>query len=184
MVDPELRRRIGDAVRRERLRIGWSAAELARRAGISKGSLSQLEAGGGNPTVETLWALGGALEVPFSVLVDPGIDGPTLVRASAAQDVPAADASYNASLLSACPPGARRDIYLIRADPGQPHRSLPHQPGTVEHLVMVSGSAHAGPTDAALTLHPGDYLAYRGDAAHVFEAREPGTTAIIVSELR
>lgn len=36
---------------------GITLAELARRSGIAKATLSQLEAGGGNPTIETLFAL-------------------------------------------------------------------------------------------------------------------------------
>ncbi|GAA3746093.1 hypothetical protein GCM10022225_32290 [Plantactinospora mayteni] len=53
---------IAAALRRERERTGISLAELARRAGIAKSTLSQLEAGNGNPSVETVWALG----VPFT----------------------------------------------------------------------------------------------------------------------
>ena len=60
---------IAAAVRRERERAGLSLTELARRAGLAKSTLSQLEAGAGNPSVETLWALAVALEVPFSQLV-------------------------------------------------------------------------------------------------------------------
>ncbi|MFL6110100.1 MAG: helix-turn-helix domain-containing protein, partial [Catenulispora sp.] len=60
---------IAAAVRRERERVGVSIAELARRAGVAKSTLSQLEAGAGNPSIETLWSLGVALGVPFSRLV-------------------------------------------------------------------------------------------------------------------
>lgn len=59
------------SIRRERERTGLSMTELAKRAGIAKSTLSQLESGTGNPSVETLWALGVALDVPFSRLVDP-----------------------------------------------------------------------------------------------------------------
>lgn len=62
---------ISVSIRRERERGGLSMAELARRAGIAKSTLSQLESGAGNPSVETLWALAVALNVPFSRLVDP-----------------------------------------------------------------------------------------------------------------
>lgn len=41
-----------------------SAAELARRAGLSKATLSGLEAGRANPTIETLDALARVLAVP------------------------------------------------------------------------------------------------------------------------
>src|ERR1700742_915250 len=62
---------IAAAIRRERDRAGISLSELAKRAGLAKSTLSQLESGTGNPSVETLWALGGALGVPFNRLVDP-----------------------------------------------------------------------------------------------------------------
>ena len=45
------------AIRRERERVNLSVTELAKRAGIAKSTLSQLEAGSGNPSLETLWAL-------------------------------------------------------------------------------------------------------------------------------
>jgi transcriptional regulator with XRE-family HTH domain len=48
---------IAKSLVRERLRTGLSLAEIARRAGIAKSTLSQLESGNGNPSLETLWSL-------------------------------------------------------------------------------------------------------------------------------
>jgi len=48
---------IAASLRRERRRTGLSLTEVARRAGIAKSTLSQLESGTGNPSVETLWAI-------------------------------------------------------------------------------------------------------------------------------
>lgn len=180
----DLGARIAQALRREREARGFSVSELARRAGVSKATVSQLENGGGNPSVETLWALGDALGVPFSVFVDQPHPPLTLIRADESPDIPASAAAYSAALLSASPPQARRDIYLLRAEPGQPRHSAPHARSTTEHVVLLSGSARVGPSDAPVLLSPGDYLAYPGDAPHVFEAIEPGTSAVLISELR
>jgi DNA-binding XRE family transcriptional regulator len=54
---------IAKSLVRERLRTGLSLAEIARRAGIAKSTLSQLEAGNGNPSIETLWSLCVALDI-------------------------------------------------------------------------------------------------------------------------
>ena len=62
---------IAAALRRERRRTGLSLTEVARRAGIAKSTLSQLESGTGNPSLETLWAICVALDAPFSRLLDP-----------------------------------------------------------------------------------------------------------------
>ncbi|MDU6439694.1 MAG: helix-turn-helix transcriptional regulator, partial [Pantoea sp.] len=62
---------IANGLVRERQRAGLSLAEVARRAGIAKSTLSQLEAGNGNPGIETLWALCVALNIPFARLMEP-----------------------------------------------------------------------------------------------------------------
>ncbi|WP_435743692.1 helix-turn-helix domain-containing protein [Microbacterium sp. PMB16] len=180
----DLRTRISRTLKREREAANLSVSELARRAGISKATVSQLESGAGNPSVETLWALGVALGVPFAVLVDQQTNAPTLIRAHDLAGVPSSASAYSATLLAASPPGARRDIYLIQAEPGDPRQSVPHHPGTIEHVVMIAGQAQVGPIGDPVTLNPGDYLTYAGDAPHVFEATAPGTSAVLISELR
>jgi transcriptional regulator with XRE-family HTH domain len=173
---------IAASLQRERRRAGLSLAEMARRAGIAKSTLSQLEAGTGNPSVETLWALGVALGVPFSRLVDPPGGRVCVIRAGEGPAVPAERANYVATLLASCPPGARRDIYLIASEPGPGRESEPHQAGVVEHVVLSAGRALVGPTEAPVELRPGDYVSYPGDAPHVFRALDPDTVAVLVSE--
>ncbi|MCT2583170.1 helix-turn-helix domain-containing protein [Actinophytocola gossypii] len=173
---------IARSLRRERERAGLSLSEVAKRAGIAKSTLSQLESASGNPSVETLWALGVALDVPFSRLVDPPRARVRVIRAGEGPAVYSERANYVATLLSSCPPNARRDIYLLSAEPGAARESEPHMPGVVEHVVLVSGVGRIGPADEPVELRPGDYLAYPGDVAHVFEALEPGTVAVQLSE--
>ncbi|WP_300609687.1 XRE family transcriptional regulator [Trebonia sp.] len=173
---------IAASLRRERARVGLSLTEVARRAGIAKSTLSQLESGTGNPSVETLWALGVALGVPFSRLVEPPRRVIQVIRAGQGPVVHSERADYEATMLASCPPGARRDIYRIRAQPGPPRASQPHMPGTIEHLVLSTGRVLAGPTGEAVELWPGDYVTYPGDVPHIFDALEPDTTGVIVME--
>jgi transcriptional regulator with XRE-family HTH domain len=173
---------IAAALRRERDRSGLSLSELAKKAGIAKSTLSQLESAAGNPSVETLWALGVALGVPFSRLVDPPRPRVRVVRSGEGPAVHSEQADYVATLLASCPPQARRDIYLVTAQPGRARESDPHMPGVVEHVVVAAGRAALGPAEATEELGPGDYIAYPGDVPHVFRALEPNTTAVLVSE--
>jgi mannose-6-phosphate isomerase-like protein (cupin superfamily) len=124
--------------------------------------------------VETLWAICVALDVPFSRLLDPPRPYTQVIRAHEGPTIAAAEADYLATLLAACPPGARRDIYRIQADPGHPRVSEPHNTGVVEHVVIGAGRALVGVTGEPAELAPGDYIRYPGDVAHVFEALEPG----------
>jgi transcriptional regulator with XRE-family HTH domain len=173
---------VAASIRRERERAGLTLTELARRANIAKSTLSQLESGTGNPSVETLWALGVALDVPFSRLVETPRQRVRVVRAGEGPVTFAEQSPYAATLLASCPPRARRDLYLIQADPGEPRRSDPHNAGTSEHVVIGTGRALVGPADEPVEVGSGDYLCYPGDEPHVFEALEPGTSAVIVME--
>ena len=87
-----------------------------------------------------------------------------------------------ATLLAACPPNARRDVYLISAEPGRSRNSEPHQLGVVEHVVLCSGRARVGLASEPVELEPGDYTSYPGDLPHVFEALTPATRAVMLSE--
>lgn len=175
---------IARALRRERARVGLSLTEVARRAGIAKSTLSQLESGAGNPSVETLWALSVVLDVPFSRLVDTPTVPVVVIRAGEGPMVFSERSSYVATLLSSCPPNVRRDLYLIAAEPGEPRASLPHMSGVVEHVVISRGRALVGLVDEPVELGPGDYMSYPGDVAHVFQALEPGTAAVLLSDHR
>jgi len=173
---------IAAALRRERARAGLSLSELAKRAGIAKSTLSQLEAASGNPSMETLWALGVALGVPFSALVEPPAPAVQVIRAGEGPTVHSEQSSYTATLLSASPPGARRDIYHAWLEPGSVRASEPHIPGSMEHLVVSAGRVLAGPRGEEVELGPGDYLAYRGDVPHSYEALAPGTMFVLIMQ--
>ncbi|MFD9906356.1 helix-turn-helix domain-containing protein [Streptomyces sp. NPDC059063] len=173
---------IAAALRRERARAGLSLSELAKRAGIAKSTLSQLEAATGNPGIETVWALAVALGVPFSALAESPAPAVTVIRAGEGPTLRAERASYAGTLLSACPSGVRRDIYHGAMEPGAARESDAHNPGTVEHLVVSTGRLLAGPRGEAVELLPGDYMSYRGDVPHAYEALAAGTTFVLVMQ--
>lgn len=173
---------IAASLRRERERHGISLAELARRANLAKSTLSQLESGVGNPSIETVWALAVALDVPFSMLVDPPQEPVQVIRAGEGNVLWSDHAPFAAVLLSACPPGARRDLHVMTAEPGGARDAHAHIRGTTEHVVVASGRWRTGPAGAEVELGPGDYARFPGDREHSYEALEPGSSAVLVME--
>jgi len=65
----DVRRMVGENVRRLRLAAKISQAELAVRMGVDRAYVSGLEQGNRNPTVVTLWHIATALGVKLSALV-------------------------------------------------------------------------------------------------------------------
>lgn len=173
---------IAAALRRERERAGLSLTELARRAGIAKSTLSQLESGSGNPSVETLWALGVALDVPFSRLVEPPTAAIRVVRAGQGPRIRSEHADFSATLLAAGAPHARRDVYVMELEPGAVRLAEAHTPRSVEHVVVAAGRMRVGLETDLVELEPGDYATFPGDTPHRYEALAPGTFAVLVME--
>ncbi|MBM0260774.1 helix-turn-helix domain-containing protein [Micromonospora sp. 4G55] len=173
---------IAAALRRERDRAGLSLTELARRAGIAKSTLSQLESGVGNPSVETLWALGVALGVPFSRLVEPPPASVRVIRAGEGPRIRSEHADFTATLLAAGSAHGRRDVYVMELEPGAVRVAEPHTPRSVEHIVVAAGRMRVGPESDLVELGPGDYATFPGDVPHRYEALAPGTFAVLVME--
>jgi transcriptional regulator with XRE-family HTH domain len=175
---------IAASLRRERERAGLSLTELAKRAGLAKSTLSQLESGAGNPSVETLWALGVALDIPFSRLVEPASAPVRVIRAGSGTRIPSEQANYAGTLLSAGAGHARRDLYVIELEPGRVRHADAHLAGSIEHLVVGAGRIRTGPADAPVDVGPGDYVSFAGDVPHTYEALAPGSWAVLVMEHR
>ncbi len=66
----DVRRVVGDNVRRLRKAAGLSQAALAERMGVDRAYISGLERGQRNPTIVTLWHIGQALEVKTAKLLE------------------------------------------------------------------------------------------------------------------
>lgn len=174
--------RLAHAIRRERERQNLSLSETAKRAGIGKSTLSQLESASGNPSVETLWAIATVLGVQLSQLLAPERTPVAVIRRGEAMPLPSTDSDYTAALLTASPPHARRDVYLNQQEPGAPRIAQPHPPGTVEHIIVSQGRLRLTVDGTSTDAAPGDYVRHPGDALHIYEALEPGTMFICIVE--
>lgn len=152
---------VGPRVRALRGERGLSLSELARRAGIGKATLSGLEAGTRNPTLETLYAVTTALGLPLTALV--AAPGP--VRGAAAE----------MDLLRVFDePGATFELYRMHLPAGAVQRSPAHHAGVTEHVTVFAGELESGPEDAPRRTGPGEYAEWAADTPHRYAARGPG----------
>jgi transcriptional regulator with XRE-family HTH domain len=169
-------------LRRLRAERGVSTVALARDSGVARATLAQLEAGRGNPTLETLYALANTLGVGLAeVIAAPAVEEVEVVRAN--EGAPVAGAAVRARLVARLSPRGRLELYDFALRPGRRQRSEAHPPGVVEHLLLHAGRARVGPESAPVELGPRDYARYAANVPHVYEALEPGTSATLVMEV-
>ncbi|MBX6750474.1 MAG: helix-turn-helix domain-containing protein [Micromonosporaceae bacterium] len=155
---------VGRALRALREAAGLSLSELARQSGVGKATLSELESGRRNPTLETLYALTTALGVPLSaVLPAPDGGGPAAVVSGQAVDAVLITRFTAAE--------ATTELYRMTIRPGAAQRSAAHTPGTVEHLVVLAGTAVVGGEGRERTVRAGRSYTWPADEPHTYAAK-------------
>jgi transcriptional regulator with XRE-family HTH domain len=183
MTEPSPVGTVATNLRRLRTEAGRSLGDVARSAGVSKSTLSALEAGNGNPGIETLWAVAVALGVPFGQIV---AEPPVAVRVIRAGDGARLDseddASFGVRLIASTSQKSARDIYTLEAEPGHTRTAAAHIPGTVEHAVCTAGRMRLGPVGQEVDLDRGDCAVFPGDIAHSYRALAKGTRLVLVME--
>ncbi|MER5435890.1 helix-turn-helix domain-containing protein [Streptomyces sp. NPDC002588] len=160
---------------------GLSLAELARQARLAKQTLSNLEQGTGNPTVDTLFSIASALGVPVTRLVAEREQVMAVQRAD--EVVWQQHEGYESRSLDHVYGSGVIENYLVRIgrDPRSPYKSSePHPVGTLEHLYVISGRVRVGPVDSLVELSAGDFVRYPGDRPHVYESLDGESLVHIV----
>lgn len=171
---------VGENVRRLRERARLSLRELATQARISTSTLSAIEAGSGNPGVETLVHVAGALGVPFSELVMPHEPDVRVQRADEGVLIEAEEAHFTSRLLLVESGRSVTEVYETTMEPGQVYQAEPHLPGVSETVIVVEGAMRVGPPAAMVELRPGDRATFAADQVHHYEALVRGTRVVLV----
>ena len=151
-----------------RERSGLSLSELARRSGIAKGTLSQLESGAGNPTIETVFSLSNALTVPVSSLLTLRSDPDVVLVRSADLEVLSSNAVDLRMLRRLDVTETVFELYDQRVRPGQQQYSAGH--AGIEHVTVVTGQLLIGPPEEPYELGPGDYVSFPASRPHIYRA--------------
>jgi transcriptional regulator with XRE-family HTH domain len=173
-------------LRRLRIARHLSLSELARATQMSKATLSGVENGRSNPTIETLAALADALRVSLTELLEEsGLDDVTIVRAGqAGSSSPApAPGGIRRRALAALVPGGGLVIAELSLDPRMTHEGTPEAGGMRAHVYVVHGRLLGGPVERVTELTPGDYASFPIDIPYVFETGRQGARILVLTTL-
>ena len=171
---------VGTTLRRLRAEQGLSLSDLARTSGVAKATLSALEGGRGNPTLETLSALAAALQIPMGDLITASDPAPvTVVRNDEGTDIPGT--ANDLRLIARFTPGGTVEVYEAQWPKRSTRNAGGHGPGTREHVFVTRGGLKVGPLGREVGLAGGDYATFAADEPHLYEARA-GTRALLLMQ--
>jgi transcriptional regulator with XRE-family HTH domain len=164
--------RVGRRLRALRLERQLGLVELAQRAGVSVGALSQIERGLTSLRVRMLWPLAAALDVePHSLLADDSKPASDLyiVRGKGRRSLPVRSEGIAKQLLS--PPGAALTGLLVVVEPdGGSAEAYAH--AGHEFGLVLSGEVELTVDSLIYRLKAGDSFAFKSTLLHRF--RNPG----------
>ena len=162
---------------------------LAAQAGVAKSTVSLIERGHANPSIDTVAALAAALGVPFASLFqdEAPADDMLLVRASDSQVVAVDEAGLQGDglvirhLLTRTG-GALIEIYALELEHGAVRHAEPHVTGLFEHVTVAAGRVLISSDSFSEALDRGDLISFRGDRAHSYRVLDGPVRLISVHE--
>lgn len=157
---------VGYRIRKARGSHDMSLSDLARRSGVAKSTLSDLEAGRGNPTLATLNGIARAMHVAAADLIG-GPQGPLILGVERRDDAGRPEA--NREPLDGFRAAGHVEVYELDYPLGSRDAFDAHAPGAVEHVMIHSGRMRVGPITEVVELEPGDAVTYRAHVDHIME---------------
>ncbi len=172
---------LAQSVRAHRESRGFSLGTLSQMAGISKTSLSKIEAGQGNPSLEVLNRIANALNVPVGALFgEEKLPQVYIIRRGVGQVV-TSDSGLTSRTLLVDGRSHRMSIYEVHLRAQAIYRALPHLPGTQEFLLCLEGDIRLGPEEQEVHLQPGDAICFAADLPHTYSSIS-GAKALLVMQ--
>lgn len=173
-IDPAEPPRVGATLQALRQAQGLSLDELSRRAGVSKSMLSQIERNQANPTVAVVWRLANALRVELSELLSGARSNAPAIETVAAHATPglnSPDGLCHLRILGPIDLAGQFEWYELSIKPGGALESAPHEPGSREHLSVLSGSLEVSAGGAEQSVKVGETARYAVDGPHAIRNR-------------
>ncbi|MDV6236442.1 XRE family transcriptional regulator [Leptospira ellisii] len=148
---------------------GFSLDKLASRCGVSRAMLSQIEQGKSVPTISVLWKIANGLNVPFSELLkEKGTEGIIVMKAENTKVLFSSSKVFSSRALFPYNGNRKTEFYELILKPGGIEVAEPHQSGTTENIVVVSGKLRLRVGEKVVELEPKDSVFFRADIPHEY----------------
>jgi transcriptional regulator with XRE-family HTH domain len=170
---------VGKNLKRLRTERGLSLQALAESSGVSRAMLGQVELGQSAPTINVLWKMARALDVPFSALItSAAASGARVMRQDAAKRLLSSDGAFQSRALFPYDEPRRVEFYELKLNPKGVEKAEAHAAGTVENLVVAKGSVEISAADETHRLESGDAILFEADRPHVYKNVGAGEAVI------
>jgi len=157
---------LGDRIRFYRKSKKMSGQELARRAGVSRSLISQVEKDSANPSIETLRRIAIALEIPIALLFEEtSPPNGNLVHKNSRKILKVPESNLVYELLT---PDLNRKIELIwiEIEPGKQIEPVAFAHEGEECSIVIEGQYNLWIGDKEYVMNEGDSISFDSSIPH------------------
>jgi DNA-binding XRE family transcriptional regulator/mannose-6-phosphate isomerase-like protein (cupin superfamily) len=169
-------------LREWRSRRGWSQAELARRAGLSKGMLVQVEQAQTNPSIATLCKLANALGIALPRLVE--VSEEPVVRRVTASEIAwlwrGRTAASAAGLIAGVETPVPVELWEWRIGARDGYDAIAHPPATREFVYVLDGAAAVTVDGVEVIVSTGECAVFQADRPHRYASAQGRATRFVM----
>lgn len=157
---------IAENLKKLREQQNLSLGQLAERSGLSKVMLSQIEKGGSNPTINTIWKIANALGAPYTSLLGSTGSSASLISKMELPVQSNEDGHYR--IFCYYPSSAERNFewFQMELDPGCGNTSIGHRDRALEYLIVESGVLQIETQGQEYALGKGDSISFQAASMH------------------
>jgi|LauGreSBDMM110SN_4_FD.fasta_scaffold04966_4 transcriptional regulator with XRE-family HTH domain len=148
---------------------GLSLDKLASKCGVSRAMLSQIEQGKSTPTISVLWKIANGLNVPFSDLIkEKDTEGIHVLKYEHTKVLYSNSKVFSSRALFPYSGTRKTEFYELILRPGGIEVADPHQTGTTENIIVVTGKLRLRVLERVIELEPKDSVFFRADVPHEY----------------
>jgi transcriptional regulator with XRE-family HTH domain len=167
---PDLAPVVGANLRRLRGERGLSLEALGKRSGVSRAMLGQIELGQSAPTINVLWKIAKALDLPFSALLSAHAPtaGTRVLKARQTKRLTSHDGTFSSRALFPYDEPRRVEFYELELKKGGAEEAQAHAAGTRENLTVTRGDVVIVVDGVEHALSAGDSILFDADVPHAY----------------
>ena len=170
--------KIGESINKERSAKNLTIEQLANNIGISRLTLSKIEHGEANPTINIIWKLCNELNITLAELADHK-EEISLARANSENFLESKDKSFKIDFVFREEKAQTIETFRIYLSPNNKTMlTEKHNKGSVEIITVMEGEVLIKIEEEEFILEKFDSLRFEGDKNHSYKNLSQGITTL------
>lgn len=157
-----------------------SLDKVSEMTGVSKSMLGQIERGESNPTLQTVWKIANGLRVSLVDLTESPRSDTVIISKKHISPIVGDNGLFRVYPVFPFDGETRSEILSIELDKGAYSSSEPHNPRTVEYVLVFEGELTVTVGTEEHSLKAGESIKFRSDRPHSYHNSGNGITRLCV----